>query len=119
MKLEDVIMLSVSRNMKPCARAPKYAPPLFIRALSAELKEEIKPLRMILLMGRKAKKEDDEEEKATDTKEETLFEEPRRRAQVIKLKWEDEQKHDEEPLAPGDVPGQQRISSRGGRRLRY
>lgn len=112
-------MLSVSRNMKPCARAPRYAPPLFIRALSAELKEEIRPLRMILLMGRKANNRDDEGEKASDTKEETLTEEPRRRAQVIKMKWEDEQKHDKEPLASGDTLSQQLINSRGGKRLRY
>jgi len=109
-------MLSVPKKMNS-----KFAPPLFLRApLSLELKEKIRPLRMLLSRGRRTTKEDFESKNEMPSSETAFIDEPKSSARVIKLKWnsEDEQNQDEDPLLPGEIPNQQLISSRGGRRLR-
>lgn len=109
-------MLSVPKKMNS-----KFAPPLFIRApLSLELKEKVRPLRMLLSRGRRTRKEDDKVKSEIPSGETDFINEPKSSARVVKLNWnwENEQMRDEDPLLPGEIPNQQQISSRGGRRLR-
>lgn len=109
-------MLSIPKKMNS-----KFAPPLFIRApLSLELKEKVRPLRMLLSRGRRTRREDDEIKSEMPSNETDFIEEPKSSARVIKLNWswEDEQNQDEDPMLPGEYPGQQLVSSRGGKRLR-
>jgi len=109
-------MLSVPKKMNS-----KFAPPLFIRApLSLELKEKVRPLRMLLSRRRRTRKEDDEVKSEMSSGETDFIDEPKSSARVIKLNWnwEDKQNQDEDPLLPGEIPNQQLVSSKGGKRLR-
>jgi hypothetical protein len=99
----------------------KMASPIFIWApLNVGKKEKITPLHLFLPKRRRVKKEDKKDEKTMFT-EETISDGPKRSARIIKLNWEwdDEQKQDEAPLRPLEASGQNRIFSRGGRRLRF
>ena len=119
-------MLSVPKKMNS-----KLAPPLFVRApINMEMNDKFRPSRTLLSQKRRTKKKDDEVKNETISSETTssettssetdFIEEPKNSARVIKLNWnwEDEQNQDEDPLLPGEFPGQQLVSSRGGRRLR-
>lgn len=95
----------------------KFAPPSFIKApLCSELKEKVRPLRMLRSRKRNIRKE---EAKSGEPANEEDFDEPSS-ARVIKLNWnwEDEQNQDQEPKQPVEISDQQFLSSKGGRRLR-
>ena len=119
-------MLSVPKKMNS-----KFAPPLFVRApINMEMNDKFRPSRTLLSRGRRTKKKDDEVKNETISSETTFseitsietdfVEEPKNSARMIKLNWnwEDEQMQDEDPLLPGEIPNQQLISSKGGKRLR-
>ena len=109
-------MLSAPKKMNS-----KFAPPLFIRALmNMEMNDKFRSRCMLLSRGRRTKKEEDEVKSETPSSETDFIDDPKSNARVIKLNWnwEDEQTQDEDPMLPGEIPNQQLINSRGGRRLR-
>jgi len=107
-------MQSLPKNMNFKMASPKFlwAP------LNVGKKEKIAPLHLLLPKRRKVKKEDKDEK--TISTEDTISDEPRRSARIIKMnwKWDDEQKQDETSI-PLEASGHHKIFSRGGKRLRF